>query len=110
METLNPAIFSSPARGSGQKSSRMLITFFRPESAGCLHLFRHKALANIAICSSFSEVAIFCASDYSEQSREHSMFSWSNLNLNTVKPVLSGHRIKRTVAKGPKFISLIYFK
>ena len=73
----------------------MLITFFRPESAGCLHLFRHKALANIAICSSFSEVAIFCASDYSEQSREHSMFSWSNLNLNTVKPVLSGHRIKR---------------
>ena len=35
---------------------------------------------------------------------------------NTVKPVLSGHRIKwtpsikRTVAKVPKFISLIYFK
>ena len=34
----------------------------------------------------------------------------------TVKPVLSGHRIKRTpsikrtVAKVPKFISLIYFK
>ena len=33
----------------------------------------------------------------------------------TVKPVLSGHRIrrtpsiKRTVAEGPKFISLIYF-
>ena len=30
--------------------------------------------------------------------------------LNTVKPVLSGHRIKRTVAEVPKFISLIYFK
>ena len=36
--------------------------------------------------------------------------------LNTVKPVLSGHgikrtpSIKRTVAKVPKFISLIYFK
>ena len=35
---------------------------------------------------------------------------------NTVKPVLSGHRIKRTpsikqtVAEVPKFISLIYFK
>ena len=28
----NPAIFSNPARGSGQKSSRMLITFFRPEA------------------------------------------------------------------------------
>ena len=28
----------------------------------------------------------------------------------TVKPVLSGHRIKRTVAEVPKFISLIYFK
>ena len=34
----------------------------------------------------------------------------------TVKAVLSGHRIKRTpsikrtVAEGPKFISLIYFK
>ena len=26
-----------------------------------------------------------------------------------VKPVLSGHRIKRTVAEVPKFISLIYF-
>ena len=71
METLNPAIFSSPARGSGQKSSRMLITFFRPESAGCLHLFRHKALANIAICSSFSEVAIFCASDYIASNQEN---------------------------------------
>ena len=36
--------------------------------------------------------------------------------LNTVKPVLNGHRIKRTpsikrtVAEVPKFISLIYFK
>ena len=36
--------------------------------------------------------------------------------LNTVKPVLSGHRIKRTpsikrtVAEVPKFISLICFK
>ena len=30
--------------------------------------------------------------------------------LSTVKPVLSGHRIKRTVAEVPKFISLIYFK
>ena len=36
--------------------------------------------------------------------------------LNTVKPVLSGHRIKRTpsikrtVAEVPKFISSIYFK
>ena len=30
--------------------------------------------------------------------------------LNTVKPVLSGHRIKRTVAEVPKFISPIYFK
>ena len=35
---------------------------------------------------------------------------------NTVKPVLSGHRIKRTpsikrtVAEVPKFISLVYFK
>ena len=28
----------------------------------------------------------------------------------TVKPVLSGHSIKRTVVEGPKFISLIYFK
>ena len=28
----NPAIFSNPVRGSGQKSSRMLITFFRPEA------------------------------------------------------------------------------
>ena len=28
----------------------------------------------------------------------------------TVKPVLNGHRIKRTVAEVPKFISLIYFK
>ena len=34
----------------------------------------------------------------------------------TVKPVLSGHRIKRTpcikrtVAEAPQFISLIYFK
>ena len=26
-----PPFFSNPARGSGQKSSRMLITFFRPE-------------------------------------------------------------------------------
>ena len=26
-----PPFFSDPARGSGQKSSRMLITFFRPE-------------------------------------------------------------------------------
>ena len=39
-----------------------------------------------------------------------------NLNGNTVKPVLSGHRIKwtpsikRTVAEVPKFVSLIYFK
>ena len=37
-------------------------------------------------------------------------------NCDTVKPVLSGHRIKRTpsikrtVAEVPKFISLIYFK
>ena len=36
--------------------------------------------------------------------------------LNTVKPVLSGHHIKRTpsiertVAEVPKFISLIHFK
>ena len=30
--------------------------------------------------------------------------------VTTVKPVLSGHRIKRTVAEVPKFISLIYFK
>ena len=30
--------------------------------------------------------------------------------VDTVKPVLSGHRIKRTVAEVPKFISLIYFK
>ena len=36
--------------------------------------------------------------------------------LSTVKPVLSGHRIKRTpsikrtVAEVPKFTSLIYFK
>ena len=36
--------------------------------------------------------------------------------MHTVKPVLSGHRIKRTpsikrtVAEVPKFISLIYFK
>ena len=36
--------------------------------------------------------------------------------INTVKPVLSGHRIKRTpsikrtVAEVPKFISLIWFK
>ena len=28
----------------------------------------------------------------------------------TVKPVLSGHRIKWTVAEVPKFISLIYLK
>ena len=41
---------------------------------------------------------------------------WSADNSNTVKPVLSGHRIKqtpsikRTVAEVPKFISLIYFK
>ena len=27
----NPASFSNPARGSGQKSSRLLITFSRPE-------------------------------------------------------------------------------
>ena len=38
------------------------------------------------------------------------------IHLSTVKPVLSGHRIKRTpsikrtVAEVPKFISLIYFK
>ena len=38
------------------------------------------------------------------------------LHSNTVKPVLSGHRIKRTpsikrtVAEVPKFVSLIYFK
>ena len=38
------------------------------------------------------------------------------LKVLTVKPVLSGHRIKqtpsikRTVAEVPKFISLIYFK
>ena len=30
--------------------------------------------------------------------------------VTTVKPVLSGHRIKRTVAEVPKFISPIYFK
>ena len=36
--------------------------------------------------------------------------------INTVKPVLSGHRIKgtpsikRTVAEVPKFIPLIFFK
>ena len=36
----NPVIFSDPARGSGQKSSRMLITFFRPEDGSLLkHLF-----------------------------------------------------------------------
>ena len=41
---------------------------------------------------------------------------WNNYLLTTVKPVLSGHRIKRTlsikrtVAKVPKFISLISFK
>ena len=28
----------------------------------------------------------------------------------TMNPVLSGHRIMRTVAEVPKFISLIYFK
>ena len=28
-----PAIFSNPARGSGQKRSRMLTAFFRPEYA-----------------------------------------------------------------------------
>ena len=34
-----------------------------------------------------------------------------NINkIITVKPVLSGHCIKRTVAEVPKFISLIYFK
>ena len=42
-----------------------------------------------------------------------------NTEINTVKPVLSGHRIKRTpsmtsikrtIAEVPKFISLIYFK
>ena len=27
----NPAIFSNPTRGSGKKSSRLLITFFHPE-------------------------------------------------------------------------------
>ena len=38
------------------------------------------------------------------------------ITLQAVKPVLSGHRmkrtpsIKRTVAEVPKFISLIYFK
>ena len=37
-------------------------------------------------------------------------------HLHAVKPVLSGHRIKRTpsikrtVVKVPKFISLVYFK
>ena len=41
---------------------------------------------------------------------------WRFLYYSTVKPVLSGHRIKRTPsikrtsAEGPKFISLIYFK
>ena len=30
------------------------------------------------------------------------------LIYNTVKPVLSGHRVKRTVAEVPKFISLLY--
>ena len=29
-------MFSNPARGSGQKSSRMLNTFFRPEGGGWL--------------------------------------------------------------------------
>ena len=33
-----------------------------------------------------------------------------DLIYSTVKPVLSRHRIKQTVAEGPKFISLIYFK
>ena len=28
----NPSIFSNPARGSGQKRSHMLITFYRPEN------------------------------------------------------------------------------
>ena len=46
----------------------------------------------------------------------HIAHTLAKLSLNTVKPVLSGHRIKRTpsikrtVAKVPKFISLIYFK
>ena len=41
---------------------------------------------------------------------------WRFLYYSTVKTVLSGHRIKRTpsikrtVAEGPKFISLIFFK
>ena len=41
---------------------------------------------------------------------------WTGRNICTVKPVLSGHRIKRTpsikqtVPEVPKFISLIYFK
>ena len=32
------------------------------------------------------------------------------VSAGTVKPVLSGHRIKRTVAEVPKFISLFFFK
>ena len=32
------------------------------------------------------------------------------VSTGTVKPVLSGHRIKRTVAEVPKFISLFFFK
>ena len=40
--------------------------------------------------------------------RIQSAFGW--LNLYTVKPVLSGHRIKRTVTEVPKFISLVFFK
>ena len=45
-----------------------------------------------------------------EQEQSHSA------GIHTMKPVLSGHRIKRTtsikgtVAEVPKFISLIYFK
>ena len=39
----NPPIFSNPARGSGQKSSRILSTFFRPESPYAISLVRPKS-------------------------------------------------------------------